>query len=82
MNQETFEAFVQRIEVTTEEIKMYKLKEDWFFDRTRGVMDVRIIGIAPMKEVRGPNNELRGYRELFWLYYPECRYVFANAEVF
>ena len=24
----------------------------------------------------------RGYKPLFWLYFPECRYVFANAEVF
>ena len=23
-----------------------------------------------------------GFRPLFWLYYPECRYVFANSEVY
>ena len=25
---------------------------------------------------------MRGYAEMFWLYFPECRYVFANWDVF
>jgi gliding motility associated protien GldN len=28
------------------------------------------------------DGESMGYAPLFWLYYPECRYVFANADVF
>ena len=28
---------------------MYKVKEDWIFDKQRSKMDIRIIGIAPMK---------------------------------
>ncbi|MFZ1694848.1 MAG: gliding motility protein GldN, partial [Flavobacteriales bacterium] len=39
-------------------------------------------GIAPMKEVRGEDGELRGHAPLFWLYYPELRHVLANAEGF
>lgn len=65
------------------EIKQYMLKEDWFFDRQRSVLDVRIIGIAPMKEIIGDEDgEVRGYAPVFWLYFPECRYVFQNAVVF
>ena len=26
----------------------YEIKEDWFFDKQRSVLDVRIIGIAPV----------------------------------
>jgi gliding motility associated protien GldN len=77
-----FEPVIQTIELESREIMQYKLKEDWFFDRQRSVLDVRIIGIAPMKEVRGDDGEIRGYAELFWLYFPECRYVFANWDVF
>ena len=55
----------------------YMIKEDWIFDKARSVMEVRIIGLAPMKEVRGELGELRGYRPMFWLYYPECRQLFA-----
>lgn len=58
-------------------VSRYMIKEDWIFDRARSMMDVRIIGIAPMIEVRGADGELRGHRPLFWLYYPECRHLFA-----
>ena len=29
-------------------ISQYYVKEDWFFDKQRSVMDVRIIGICPV----------------------------------
>ena len=35
-----------------------------------------------MREVRGDDGEVRGYAPMFWLYYPECRYVFANWDAF
>ena len=73
---------IQEIQLESREIKRYKIKEDWFFDKQKSVLDVRIIGIAPMKEVRGEDGEVRGYAEMFWLYFPECRYVFANWDVF
>lgn len=61
-----------------EAIGRFMVKEDWLFDRRRGVMEARIIGLAPMIEVRGEEDgELRGYRVLFWLYYPECRQLFS-----
>jgi len=63
-------------------IKKYRLKEDWFFDKQRSVLEVRIVGLAPMKEVIGEDGEVRGYAPVFWLYFPECRYVFVNAVVF
>jgi gliding motility associated protien GldN len=63
----------------SKDILMYRLKEDWIFDKQRGTMEVRIIGIAPLREVRGEDGELRGYAPVFWLYYPELRYVLANA---
>jgi gliding motility associated protien GldN len=76
------ELVVQEINLESADIKMYRLKEDWIFDKQRSTMDIRIIGIAPMKEVKGDDGEVRGYAPLFWLYYPECRYVFANWEAF
>lgn len=63
----------------------YRLKEDWFFDKQRSVMDVRIIGIAPMmyeEDEQGIQREGAIKKPLFWIYYPEARKIFANAEVF
>jgi len=65
-------------------IKKWRLKEEWFFDKQRSVMDVRILGIAPMQEDKDEvNNELLGtFSPIFWVYFPEAREVLINAEVF
>ena len=73
---------VQEINLESRDIMMYNIKEDWIFDKQRSTMDIRILGIAPMQEKRGEDGEIRGYSPLFWLYYPECRYVFANWDAF
>lgn len=69
-------------DVKSESIKKYVLKEDWIFDKQRSVMDIRIIGLCPKQEVRGDDGEVRGYKPLFWLYFPELRYVLVNWDVF
>lgn len=56
----------------------YVIKEDWFFDRQRSVLDVRIIGIAAMEY----NEERDYFRELFWVYFPACRPYFAVSDVY
>ena len=68
--------------IESEKITRYRLKEDWIWDRQRSERYVRIIGIAPMIEDYDRDGESMGFAPLFWLYYPECRYVFANADVF
>ena len=67
--------------VVSEDITRYMLKEDWIWDKQRSERYVRIIGIAPMKE-EFRNDISIGYKPLFWLLYPECRDVFAEADVF
>jgi gliding motility associated protien GldN len=59
-------------------VSRFMIKEDWIFDKQRSEMVVRIIGLAPMREVRGEEGELRGHQVVFWLYYPECRLTFAR----
>lgn len=60
--------------ITSQDIARYHVKEDWFFDKERSVLDVRIIAISPVVLDLSSNT----YRELFWLYFPECRFVFNN----
>jgi len=71
---------------TSKDIIQYRLKEDWFFDKERSVLDVRIIAIAPVvyrKEVDATGAEsISGTMELFWLYFPHCRFVFNNYFVY
>lgn len=70
------------LEVMPEHIKQYWIKEDWFFDRQRSIMEVRIIGLCPLRENVGENGEVRGYQPLFWIYFPEARPALARNEVF
>lgn len=86
MNEEGMETFVydkpDTIWYNSKDIVEYRLKEDWFFDKQRSEMDVRIIAIAPVVydiELDAEGNEqIRGKKELFWLYFPHCRFVFNN----
>lgn len=64
-----------------EDIVQYRIKEDWFFDKERSVMDVRIVAICPVVYLRDADGMITGFKELFWLYFPECRYVFQNFYV-
>ena len=72
----------ERRPLSSENVTRYMLKEDWIWDRQRSERYVRIIGIAPLEEKFDQDGESIGFTPLFWLYYPECRYVFANADVF
>jgi gliding motility associated protien GldN len=62
------------------------LKEDWFFDKERAQLDVRIIAIAPVvydvEEDASGNKQITGLKELFWLYFPHCRFIFNNYLVY
>lgn len=62
------------------DVKKLKIKEDWFFDRQRSVLDVRIIGICPVRTFM--KDGVARDQSMFWIYYPEARYVFVSAEVY
>lgn len=74
---------VQQNDITPDMIERYRIKEDWYFDKQRSELYVRIIGLAPQVGALTADGERTGaYRTLFWLYYPECRYVFSNWDVY
>jgi gliding motility associated protien GldN len=57
-----------------------RIKEDWYFDKERSQMLVRILGICPVM-IKERNDE-EFSEPLFWIYFPEARPVLAKAEVF
>lgn len=73
------------------EIKELMVKEDWFFDKQRSVMEVRIIGICPIlhrmdyrntgsdeEQEEGTLSRIKA----FWIYFPEARSVLANTDAY
>lgn len=60
------------------QISVWRVKEDWFFDKQKSVLEVRIIGLQALKR----DEEKGGLKDLFWVYFPACRKYFAQYEVF
>jgi len=71
-----------KIEITSESVCQYWLKEDWFFDKQRSVMEARIIGICPLVKKVSEDGEMIGLKPLFWIYFPEARPYLAKAASF
>ena len=69
-------------QINFEDIKRIRIKEQWFFEESTSTLQVRILGIAPLIEVRGENGDFRFEKPLFWVYYPELRPVLAQKKVF
>jgi gliding motility associated protien GldN len=70
---------VKRISFGTDRIAQYWLKEEWFFEKQRSVMDVRIISICPIIESEDPVQGKFSYKPLFWIYYPAIRDILSKA---
>jgi gliding motility associated protien GldN len=57
-----------------------RIKEDWYFDKQRSQMLVRIIGVCPVMMKELGNEEFP--EPLFWIYFPESRPIMAKALVY
>jgi gliding motility associated protien GldN len=55
-----------------QQVQFYQLKEDWIFDRNKGIMVVHIDAIAPAAY---QNDETK---PLFWLHYPDIAQYINN----
>ena len=70
-------------ELTSANIKAWWVKEDWFFNKQSGTMEVRINGLCPLKEkLDTTTGEVLGYMPLFWVYFPQCQPILAKTEVY
>ena len=69
-------------DINWEDIKRFRIKEIWFVNSKTSQMEVRILGIAPMLEVKDETGNFIYEKPMFWAYYPELRAVLAQNEVF
>ena len=71
----------------TDQVKQIMVKEKWFFDRNHSVMNVRIVGICPIRvynklDDQGLPTDLMLRNKTFWVYFPEIRPLLARHEIF
>ncbi len=79
LDQEIDTSFFDTLRVS--QITKFQIKEETFFDKERSVLETRILGIAPIIP-QYSGDDITGYRPAFWIYFPEARRVFAQAEVY
>ena len=61
-------------------VMQLRVKEDWYFDKQRSQMMVRIIGLCPVMMQDRDGEEIP--QPLFWIYFPEARNVLAKAQMY
>ncbi|MEO6733268.1 MAG: gliding motility protein GldN [Ferruginibacter sp.] len=69
-------------EVNLDSFYKFRIKEEVIFDKESSRLFWRILGIAPLKRVITSTGVDLGETELFWLYYPDMRPIFAKYEVY
>lgn len=81
---ETYEEKIQivRNDINWEDVKRFRIKEVWFFDKETSTMQVRILGIAPMIDVKDNEGNFRFEKPMFWVNYPQARELLARHRVY
>ena len=69
-------------EVNLDSFYKFRIKEEVIFDKESSRLFWRILGIAPLKRVITSQGIDLGDTELFWVYYPDMRPIFAKYEVY
>lgn len=67
------------------EVKQYLLREEWFFDKQRSLLEARIVSLTPVREYyREGDNEKTDVlkKKLFAAFYPAVRSTLSRIEVF
>jgi len=69
-----------KTDASSSEVKQYIVQEIWYFDNKLSSLQVKVIGLCPIRI--SYNTDLESYqkRKLFWIYYPDFRTTFANHE--
>lgn len=70
-------------EVNLDSFYKFRIKEEVVFDKEASRLFWRILGIAPLKSVISESTGAYiGETELFWVYYPDMRPIFAKYEIY
>ncbi len=72
----------KRNEVNMDSFYKFRIKEEVIFDKESSRLFWRILGIAPLKRIITASGVDMGESELFWVYYPDMRPIFAKYEVY
>jgi len=72
----------KRNDVNLDSFYKFHVKEEVIFDKESSRLFWRILGIAPVKNIITSQGLDLGPTELFWIYYPDMRPIFATFDVY
>jgi gliding motility associated protien GldN len=70
-------------DINSDEVKQLIVKEIWYFDKQKSSLQVRILGLCPIRLYYRDEDvaqEVLLRKKLFWVYYPEIRNLLAKNE--
>jgi gliding motility associated protien GldN len=73
---------IKKSDIDFNDIKSFRIKELWFFDKQTSTLKSRILGISPIKDEYDDAGNFKYALPLFWVYYPEARKILAREKVF
>lgn len=65
---------IDSIELKAPNVVAWEIKSDWYFDKQRGEMKSRIIGLSPV--VKDPQTQ--EIYNIFWIWFPDARQALAT----
>jgi gliding motility associated protien GldN len=65
---------IDSIEIKSPDLRYWEIKSDWYFDKKRGEMKNRIIGISPVVE----DPSTREIYPTFWIWFPDARQAMST----
>ena len=69
-------------EIGSSDITAYNIKGMWYFDKRRGELMYRLLGLQPIgKNIKDPDDEEMNTK-LFWIWYPSIRKILHTELVF
>lgn len=69
---------IDTIKIRPKDVIAYELKSDWYFNKQRGEMTNRIIGISPI--IKDPQTQ--EVYNLFWIWFPDARWAMTRYYTF
>ncbi len=73
---------IKKSDIDYNDIKTYRVKEMWYFNKQTSRLECRILGIAPIKDEYDDAGNLKYTLPMFWVYFPEARKVLSRERVF
>jgi len=77
--------YIERRRITAAEIRQYRVKGTWYFNKRLGELRYRLLGVCPVAPdvaIKAESEEEEELVELFWIWYPDARETLNSNSIF